>query len=434
MKKIILLYLIISSPLLTAQETIYFLDSNQDLERQAVIRYLMDAFELENPNISIKLELYKDDDSLENILSPDDGASPHLIMADSKLLYRLSYINDLDLSLTAELIEEVSNDMYAGALKAFQKKEIFLGIPYSAWLQVLWYREDWFQRNNLNPPDDPNSILKAAETFYNKEASQYGIILGEREDSYLEQCFLHLAGAEGALLLSKDNKTCAVDNEVFRKTLRLYSRLCQLSVPGKDYWRARDYFFQNRASMLFYSTFLMDDLALEKVMEDSLGSRNFTDLNGCDYDPDFFNNVGMITTISEQNPSVFGSISGIGILGGATETEKESIKSLIRFLFRQDVYISWLHMCPGGMLPVKRDILESDAYYQDSGEVFKRFGRKQIIELVQGLEYLRVTNPEELLECSESGYKDKDFLRLLFECLEAPLFQGQLISQEKWIK
>ena len=393
----------------------------------------MDAFELENPDIRVQLEYYGEDDSLEDIMATDGTCCPNLIMADSRLLYRLSFVNDLDTLLTEELLTELGSGMYTGARKAFIKQGDAYGLPYSAWLQVLWYRTDWFEQNGLRTPDEIETILNAAVRFDNPEISRFGIVLGEQEDSYLEQCFLQLSQAEG-LRISKDSFPYTLNHKALSSSMELYSQLSLTSAPGKDNWRSRDYFFQNRAAMLFYSTFLMDDLALEKVMIDSLGSENFPDLAGCDYDPEFFNKVGMVTAITGERTASFGSISGIGIFSGTDKREQENIRKLVRFLYRPDVYISWLHMSPGGMLPVNRETLELDDFYRDSGGVLRRFGRERIRNLVGGLEYLEIVNPEELRETLGNDYGDKDFQKIIIECLENPSQMGSIIDKQKWIK
>ncbi|MDC7239933.1 MAG: hypothetical protein PQJ50_06190, partial [Spirochaetales bacterium] len=93
-----------------AVETINFLSSNADTEQQAVIRYLMDAFELENPGIEVDLIFYNENDLPDDILQTGRNIDPHLIMADSRLLMRLSYRRGLDHSFSCQLMNTLGND------------------------------------------------------------------------------------------------------------------------------------------------------------------------------------------------------------------------------------------------------------------------------------------------------------------------------------
>ena len=63
--------------------------------------------------------------------------------------------------------------------------------------------------------------------------------------------------------------------------------------------------------------------------------------------------------------------------------------ALAKFLYRTDVYVTWLHMAPGGMLPVLRDVADLDIFYSDLQGVFRRYGRAKINDVVQGLERVR---------------------------------------------
>jgi len=94
-----------------------------------------------------------------------------------------------------------------------------------------------------------------------------------------------------------------------------------LGLPGVTLARrARDDYLQGRAGMLFYSTFLMDDLVVPGVAADSLTGENFEDLDGADFNPRLMREtepVGTLTVGGGAAPrravGAFTSINGIGL-------------------------------------------------------------------------------------------------------------------------
>lgn len=428
MKRInVLLYFILSSAIF-AQTTLNFLSSNNQPERKAVIRYLFDAFELYNPDIKVNLIEFDENQSINDILYSYNNILPDIIMSDSRLLYRLADIDYINHILTDEIINELDkNDFYSGSLNSLKFNSSYSGVPYSAWLQVLWYRSDWFKKNSISKPDNIKDILYADEYFSKNSSGNYGIILGNKDEVYTEQCFLQFAGAFGLSIIDSGGTKYLESNKLV-EILNYYNKLTDYLPFGEHNWRSRDYFFQNRAAMLIYSTHLMDDLAIQTIAEDSLSSLNFKELTGGVYTSELLRNTEMITSITGNKKASFGSVSGIGIIKKDDIKVIEAQKKLIQFLYRPDVYITWLHMSPGGMLPVKKSILENDDFFRDSAGVFKRFGRDKIISLTEGIEYLTLLNTEAL--SVNDSYRENGLQHLIFNWIN----NNRDVDLYSWVK
>lgn len=197
-------------------------------------------------------------------------------------------------------------------------------------------------------------------------------------------------------------------------------------------WRGRDFYFQNKAAMLFYSTHLMDDLAIAEIAADSLTGDNFSELDHMPFTADLLKNTGTVTTVSGEVDASFGSVSGIGIFNNSYDRGKEeAIKKLVYFLYRQDVYNTWLHMSPGGMLPVMRHVIEDDNFYRDPIGVFRKFGKSRIIDMITSLEDLVIINPEDLMLTDSNNYREKDFQNFLYMVLNRN--EGSPIDFPEWI-
>lgn len=427
MKRLILLLLFAARGLLFSADQVQlnFLSSNNDPERRAVIRYLFDAFELYHPDVSVRIVPYDDNDPLETILSAQDN---HLIMADSLLLSRISRKAPLDRYRTGRIIKELGEeDFYAGGLKAFQSENGYNGIPYSAWLQVIWYRANRFGEESLAPPETAESLGRGLSRLRSARNSQAELVIGSANDVYMRQCFVHLAQAMGLEAL-RDGQGAYLSRQVFSKALRFYRELLTHTPPGDDNWRYRDYYFQDRVSVLFYSTHLMDDFVLPEVAADSLGSDNFPELTGADFNSGLLKETSMITTFSDRRASSFGSLSGLGIFRQEDPALREAQEELVRFLFQQDVYTTWLHMSPGGMLPVRPSMLDDDHFYRDKSGIFKSFGRQRVRDMISGIEQLSILDP------ALAGITDnREFQDLIYRALHTD-DPEPLLDQAEWLR
>ncbi len=59
------------------------------------------------------------------------------------------------------------------------------------------------------------------------------------------------------------------------------------------------------------------------------------------------------------------------------------------YLFTEDAYISYLHMQPGGMNPVLKEIAESEKFLNDPNNIYERYGTDKIKEIISGLENIQ---------------------------------------------
>jgi multiple sugar transport system substrate-binding protein len=172
------------------------------------------------------------------------------------------------------------------------------------------------------------------------------------------------------------------------ETLAFYRELARYTPPAPVTPRSRDFFLQGRVAMMFYSTFIMDDLAIASVAADSLTGKHFPDLDGASFDVGLIDKVRMTPVLTRRQPISYGSINAIGVAAGLDESTRALALDFLGFLFRPDIYITWLHMAPGGMMPVLRDIAQGDDFFRDPSGVFQRYGRARIVAIIAGLEKL----------------------------------------------
>jgi multiple sugar transport system substrate-binding protein len=179
------------------------------------------------------------------------------------------------------------------------------------------------------------------------------------------------------------------DSPATVRTLEFYKELARYTPPGPQWWRGRDYYFQGRLAMMFYSTFIMDDLAVPSVAADSLTGTNFEELTGALYDFRLPENTGMVSSLTGTRPAGFGVLHALGLVRGGDPARGEAARRFVRFLFGEDAYVTWLHMAPGGMMPVLEDIIASPVFYRDAQGVFQKYRRKRIKSILAGFNSLK---------------------------------------------
>jgi multiple sugar transport system substrate-binding protein len=375
-------------------------------DRMNTIRLLADTFNALNKGITIKPVPVD-----ENIMSSQMAAAsaagnlPGIIEGSSELMLAFGEEGILDTRAATDIVGRIGKDrFFQGALKMVESPEpgIYYGLPFHGWVQGIWYRADWFKQAGLDPPDTWGNIIKAAERFHNPEENQYGLLIGTKPENYAEQCFTHLALSNGAAEFNSAGRL-VFNSDRMLETLQFYTRLAQYNPPGPQTWRSRDYYLQGKMAMFFYSTYIMDDLTIAEVAADSLTDTNFPELKAGVFDPDLVNNTRVAATISNIKPAGYGSIVALGLIRQEDKAGGEAARKFVEFMYQHDSYITFLHMAPGGMNPMLKDITATPEYLNDPKGIFRRFGRDKIQEIMSGMDSIGSFTTVQGRTFSESG-------------------------------
>ncbi len=368
---------------------IEFWTTQTQSDRMKTIQLLMDTFQALNSGITVKLVPVDENDMPSQMAAASAaGRRPGLIEGSSELMLAFGEEGILDIKGATRMVHDIGKGrFYQGALKMVETSgaDRYYGLPFHGWVQGIWYRADWFRDKGLEPPDTWKNILQAAKTFYKPEKNQYGILIGTKAENYAEQCFTHFALSNGAAEFNAKGELIFNSKEML-ETLKYYAELAKYNPPGPHTWRARDYYLQGKMAMFFYSTYIMDDLALAEVAAGSLTDINFPQLTGSTFDPGLVDNTRVATTITQKRPGGYGSLVALGLVDQGDQAKNQAAQRLVTFLYEPASYITFLHMSPGGMNPMLRDIAGRSEYLDDPKGIFERYGRKKIEEIIAGLD------------------------------------------------
>ncbi len=386
---VIILLVIMFGPKAGHATPIEFWTTQTQSDRMKTIQLLMDTFQALNSGITVKLVSVDENEMPSQMAAAAAaGRRPGLIEGSSELMLAFGEEGILDIKGATRMVHDIGKGrFYQGALKMVETSgaDRYYGLPFHGWVQGIWYRADWFRDKGLEPPDTWENILQAAKTFYKPEKNQYGILIGTKAENYAEQCFTHFALSNGAAEFNAKGELIFNSKEML-ETLKYYAELAKYNPPGPHTWRARDYYLQGKMAMFFYSTYIMDDLALAEAAAGSLTDINFPQLTGSTFDPRLVDNTRVATTITQKRPGGYGSLVALGLVDQGDQAKNQAAQRLVAFLYEPASYITFLHMSPGGMNPMLRDIAGRSEYLDDPKGIFERYGRKKIEEIIAGLD------------------------------------------------
>jgi len=372
--------------------TIEYWTTQTQSDRLQTIEVMADVFEALNSGINVKIIAVDENDMPKQIAAAAAADTlPDMIEVGSDLSLAFAEEGIIDVASNTDLIKRIGKQrFYSGALKLVESTDVneYVSVPYSGWVQGIWYRADWFKEAGLAPPTTWASIEKAAKYFYKPTKNQYGILIGTKADNYAEQCYTQFALSNDAAQFNKSGDLI-FNSSAQKEVLDFYKNLSQYNPPGPQSWRARDYYLQGKLAMFFYSSYILDDIALAEAAASSLSSENFSDLKGADFDPDLAKNTRLATTITKTSPSSFGTLVGLSVMKNDNKEEVEATKAFIEYMNEKDQVVAYSHMAVGGHLPMLRDIAETEEFLNDPKGIFAQYGKESIKEIVAGFDNIK---------------------------------------------
>ena len=376
----------------TGPVDIEFWTTETQSDRQATIQVLIDTFEILNPDIKIELiPVDENDIATQMAAAAAAGNLPAFAEIPAETAVALGVAGLLDVSATTNFVNTFGKSrFYRGALELVGtgNRRDYYAVPYHGWIQGIWYRSDWFEEAGLAAPDTWESILAAAKYFNDPRNNRYGILVGTTAEAFTEQCFTQFARSNGAGLFDKDGNLVFNSPEM-REAIVYYAELAKYTPPGPQTWRARDYYLQGKMAMFFYSTYIMDDLAVENVASGSLTGDNFGDLQGTSFDPELVANTRLASIITNDQPAGYGVVVSMALPDQGDAAKTAAAQKVLQYLFTPNAYVTFLHMAPGGMNPVLPEVTNNPRFLNDPQGVYRHYGPEKLAEIIGGLESIQ---------------------------------------------
>jgi multiple sugar transport system substrate-binding protein len=343
-----------------------------DNEEYRVVAYEKVAanFMSKNPDIEVRI-VPIDEASTSQRIATARGANrlPEIARVGIERVAPFLADGILDVAAATKTIKGLGETtFYEGVLKLIRTQDgAYAAVPYDGWLQALWYRTDVFKKMNLAPPISWADIGKAGEALQGKEGFLYALTLGtDPSQNYGAQVFEQIAMSNGAFPFDKNGKVAMTSPEMV-EALTFYTGLQKYAAPGPNYWKqAREFYITGQSAMLWYSTYVMDDLVgLQKGIEPTV--KELGNLSG--FAPRMVGQRGGSAT--------YGQLVVMTIFKG-TDVDAAS-RVLAHMLSGQD-YIDILFLSPNGKIPVRTTAVAAWAKH----DIFTKYPKDVIDTVVNG--------------------------------------------------
>ena len=358
-------------------------------DRLATIQVLVDTYTAINPDVSINVIPVDENDLAGQIqAAAAAGNLPPLIEAPSETAVSFGTEGIMDTAANGALINEIGKDkFYAGTLKLLQSSNRRILRPSLPRLGTGYLVPGGLvQRSGAWSLPTPGTISsRRLSTSINRTRTSTASWWVPPQKPIRNSALPSSPSPTGAGLYDKDGNLI-FNSPAMKETVNYYAELAKYNPPGPQTWRARDYYIQGKMAMFFYSTYIMDDLALQDAAAGSLTGDNFADLAGSTFDPELVNNTKMASQITKKNPAGYGTIVSMALLKQDDAAVTDAAKSFLRYLYTQNAYITFLHMAPGGMNPTLKEISTNPRFQNDPNGIFKHYGADKMAEIIQGMD------------------------------------------------
>ena len=221
-------------------------------------------------------------------------------------------------------------------------------VPYDGWIQAIWYRDDVFQEAGLNPPVSWDDIQAACEALPGTGNLLYALTLGtDPGQNYPHQVFEQVAMSNNAWPFDEAGNVTMNTPEMI-EALEFYTGLQECALPGPQFWRgAREAYELDQSGMLFYSTYIMDDLVEGSGLEE--GGNVEIPVEDLPFKTGFASEM-----VGPNGSASYGQLVTLGIPKGA---DPEAV-DVVQFFMTDDNYQDVLALAPFGKVPVLKSAVD----------------------------------------------------------------------------
>ena len=369
-----------------AAAVVDFWTSDNEPKRVAVYRALAERYMAEHPGVTVNIVPYVESTTLQQLEAAQAaGDLPDLIRVGIEWVAALDGGDLLDPQAAAAVVQAVGEaDFREGVLAMVTDVASgeMLAVPYDGWIQALWYRRDRFEQFGLKTPISWADINQACDTIETDGTPAFALVLPTiGNQNYVHQVFEQVAMSNNSWPFDAAGNVTMNTPEMV-EALRFYAALqrCSPDAP-QDIYGARARYARDESAMLFYSTYIMDDMIegsesadgrkIEIAVENLPGKTGFTS-----------------SLAGPNGVASYGQLVTLALLDGASPATQD----VARF-FLQEGYLDILATAPLGKVPVLESALEP---WGTSSPVFKTYSPATLGHIANGYATMKrwVLRPE----------------------------------------
>lgn len=353
-------------PVEVKKTVVEFWTTDNEEERVTVYEAVAAAFMAEHPEVDVRIVPIEEAGVSQRIATARAANRlPDIVRMGIERVAAFAADEILDEDAAEAVIASLGEDDFrAGPLAMVTDPATgkYAAVPFDGWIQAAWYRSDVFEAAGLNAPITWDDINAACDALPGTGNLLYALTLAtDPGQNYPHQVFEQVTISNDAWPFDEAGNVTMNTPEMV-EALRFYTNLQRCAMPGPQYWRgARESYELDQSGMLFYSTYIMDDLVEGSGMEGGGNVQIAVE--------DLAKKTGFASQMVGPNGSAsYGQLVTLGIMKGADPEAQEVIKWFLTGQNYQDV----LALAPFGKVPVLKSAVDGwsglspfFAYYSD---------------------------------------------------------------------
>ena len=368
------------NPQVGDKQLVEFWTTDNEAERVAVYEAVAQKYMDANPNVEVRIiPIEEGGISQRMTIAVAANRTPDIVRMGIERVAAFSADGILDEDAAEAVINSIGMDDFRdGPLNMVVNPATgkHAAVPYDGWIQAIWYRQDEFNKLGLQPPTTWDSIKTACQTIPGNDGFLYGITLGtDPGQNYDQQVFEQFAISNNAWPFDENGNVTFNTPEMI-ETLRYYTSLQDCATPGPQYWRgARETYEYDQSAMLFYSTYIMDDLVDGSGLEGGGKVQLPT--------PDLAKRTGFAPLIEgpSGNKASYGQLVTLGILKNADPAAQDVVK-----FFLTEGYQDVLALAPFGKVPVLKSAVDG---WKNSSDYFANYDPTTLEQIANGYDSMQ---------------------------------------------
>jgi multiple sugar transport system substrate-binding protein len=357
-----------------------FWSTDNEEERVNVYEAVAEAFMAEHPEIEVRIVPIEEAGVTQRMAtSLAANRPPDIIRMGVERVAAFAADEILDEDAAEAVIEAVGiDDFREGPLQMVTNPATgkYAAIPFDGWIQAIWYRDDVFGEAGLGAPISWDDINAACEALPGTGNMLYALVLGtDPGQNYGHQIFEQVAISNNAWPFDEAGNV-TMDTPEMVAALDFYAGLQRCAAPGPQYWRgAREAYELDQSGMLFYSTYIMDDLVEGSGLEGGGNVQIAVE--------DLAAKTGFAPMMEGPNGAAsYGQLVTLAIPKGA-DPEAQMVAEW--FLTGQS-YLDVLTLAPFGKVPVLKSAVDG---WKDLSPFFANYAPETLDQIANGYETMQ---------------------------------------------
>ncbi len=380
-EKVVKETVVVEKPVAPAERTVIeFWTTDNEEERVNTYEEVAARYMAEHPEVEIRIVPIEEAGVSQRIATARAANRlPDIVRMGVERVAAFAADGILDEDAATATIQAIGEDDFrAGPLQMVTDPATgkYAAIPFDGWIQAIWYRKDVFEEAGLEPPVTWDALKAACEKLPGTGNLLYALTLGtDPGQNYPHQVFEQFAISNNAWPFDEEGNVTMNTPEMI-EALRFYASLQECAQPGPQYWRgAREAYELDQAGMLFYSTYIMDDLVEGSGMEGG-GKVQIAVEN-------LPQKTGFAPKLESPNGSAtYGQLVTLSIMQGADPEAQDVVK---HFMTGQN-YLDILALAPFGKVPVLKSAVDG---WKELSPYFKEYEPETLEQIANGYETMQ---------------------------------------------